>query len=54
MQKQSFQLTPLAKGVALALGASIAAPAVAQDNTIPPDAAIEEIVVVGIRGSLQQ
>jgi TonB-dependent receptor len=55
MQKQTFQLTPLAKGVALALGATVAAPSIAQqEDAIPPDAAIEEIVVVGIRGSLQQ
>jgi len=50
MHKPSYKLTPLAKGVALALGASMVAPAAAQDD----DQAIEEIVVTGIRGSLTQ
>ena len=55
MHKQPFQLTPLAKGVALALGAAIAAPATAQDeDAIPANAVIEEVVVVGIRSSLRQ
>jgi TonB-dependent receptor len=45
MQKPSFTKTPLATGVALALGASAISPAIAQE-------AIEEIVVTGIRGSL--
>jgi TonB-dependent receptor len=48
MQKSIFHKTPLAEGVALALGATLAMPAVAQDD------AIEEIVVTGIRGSLLQ
>lgn len=39
----------MAKGVALALGATIAAPAVAQDDEV-----IEEVIVTGIRGSLMQ
>jgi TonB-dependent receptor len=47
MQKSSFRRTPLATGVALALGATVMSPAVAQED------AIEEIVAVGIRGSLQ-
>ena len=52
MQKQLFRMTPLAKGVAMALGATMAAPALGQDDTIPPDEVIEEVVVVGVRGSL--
>ena len=39
----------MAEGVALALGATMAMPAVAQDDDV-----IEEIVVTGIRGSLMQ
>ena len=46
MQKSSFHRTPLATGVALALGATIISPAVAQEEVI------EEIVTVGIRSSL--
>jgi TonB-dependent receptor len=46
MQKPSFTRTPLATGVALALGASVVAPAAAQEEVI------EEIVTVGIRSSL--
>ena len=52
MKQETFQRTPLARGVTLALGATgagFAAPAVAQD-----DAVMEEIVVTGIRGSLMQ
>ena len=45
MQKPIFNRKPLAAGVALALGASVVSPAIAQDE-------IEEIVVTGIRGSL--
>jgi TonB-dependent receptor len=42
-----FNLTPLAQGIALALGvASFAVPVMAESNTI------EEVVVTGIRGSL--
>ncbi len=48
MQNRSFNKTPLAKGVALALGATVTAPVVAQDDVL------EEIVVTGIRGSLMQ
>jgi TonB-dependent receptor len=48
MQKSIFHKTPLAEGVALALGATMAMPAVAQEGTV------EEIVVTGIRGSLMQ
>jgi TonB-dependent receptor len=51
MQKRSFTRTPLAAGVALALGVSATAPVSAQDGA--EDQAIEEIVVTGIRGSLQ-
>jgi TonB-dependent receptor len=46
MQKPSFTKTPLATGVALALGASALTPAIAQDEPI------EEVVVTGIRSSL--
>ena len=50
MQKPTFHLNPLAAGVALALGATTISPvAVAQDDEV-----IEEIVAVGIRGSLIQ
>lgn len=49
MQKSRFHKTPLAEGVALALGATMAMPAVAQDDEV-----FEEIVVTGIRGSLMQ
>src|SRR5210317_974563 len=48
MRKLNFNKTPLATAVALSLGVSAAPSAVAQD-----DDAIEEIVVTGIRGSLQ-
>ena len=51
MQNFSFTKTPLAAGVAIALGASSAAPALAQDAA-EDEALIEEIVVTGIRGSL--
>ena len=51
MHKPSFTRTPLAAGVAFALGATAAVPAVAQDSG--DDEAIEEVVVMGIRGSLQ-
>ena len=47
MSKTSFNKTPLAVGVALALGTTASVPAVAQDDTI------EEIVTTGIRGSLR-
>jgi len=46
MNDQKFNKTPLAAGVALAIAASVAPPALAQDEPI------EEIVTVGIRGSL--
>ena len=50
MQKPVFHRNPLAAGVALALGATAISPvAVAQDDEV-----IEEIVTVGIRGSLMQ
>jgi TonB-dependent receptor len=48
MQKVRFHRNPLAAGVALALGATATSPVVAQDDEV-----IEEIVTVGIRGSLQ-
>jgi TonB-dependent receptor len=47
MHKASFRKTPLATGVALALGASAMTPAKAQQEEV-----IEEIVTVGIRSSL--
>ena len=48
MHKPSFHKTPLAAGVALALGAAVASPGMAQEG----DDVIEEIVTTGIRGSL--
>ena len=48
MQSNSFNKTPLAAGVAVALGASTLAPSKAQAQ----EEVIEEIVTVGIRGSL--
>ena len=50
MHKPSFTRTPLAAGVAFALGATASVPAVAQDTG--NDEVIEEVVVVGIRSSL--
>ncbi len=47
-KKLTFRKTALANGVALALGAAATSPVMAQD-----DAAIEEITVTGIRGSLK-
>jgi len=51
MQKPTFRKTPLATGVAIALGAGLATPAVsvAQETEV-----IEEIVTTGIRGSLKR
>ncbi len=49
MQKPSFHKTPLAAGVALALGAAVASPGMAQEGEAE---VIEEIVTTGIRGSL--
>jgi len=49
MQKTSFRKTPLATGIALALGAVTIAPVHAQVNQ---DEVIEEVVVTGIRSSL--
>jgi TonB-dependent receptor len=46
MKDQNFSKTPLAMGVALAVGATAYTPAKAQEP-------IEEIVTIGIRGSLQ-
>ena len=51
MHRLSFTRTPLAAGVAFALGVS-ATPVVAQDDG--SDEPIEEIITVGIRGSLQR
>ncbi|MGI9219921.1 MAG: TonB-dependent receptor plug domain-containing protein, partial [Woeseiaceae bacterium] len=51
MQKTTFNRTPLAMGVALALGAT-ALPVAAQEDAVD-DGTIEEIVTVGIRGSLR-
>ena len=51
MHKPLFHKTPLATGVALALGATAASPALAQQGA---DDVIEEVVVTGIRGSLIQ
>ena len=49
MRSSPFNKTPLATGIAIALGASTMTPAVAQDEPV-----IEEITVTGIRGSLLQ
>ncbi len=49
MNKPLFNRTPLAIGVALALGATTFSPAFAQESNEP----MEEVVVLGIRGSLQ-
>lgn len=48
MHKVRFHRKPLAAGVALALGVTAIPPAAAQDDDV-----IEEIVTIGIRGSLQ-
>ncbi|MBT8086199.1 MAG: TonB-dependent receptor [Woeseia sp.] len=48
MRSKSFNKTPLATGIAIALGAAAASPVSAQDEVI------EEVVVTGIRGSLIQ
>ena len=48
MRNASFTKTPLAMGIAVALSTAATIPAVAQQ-----DAAVEEILVTGIRGSLQ-
>ena len=52
MSRLSFTRTPLAAGVAFALGVSAAAPVAAQDSG--SDEPIEEIITVGIRGSLMR
>jgi TonB-dependent receptor len=52
MHRLSFTRTPLAAGVAFALGVSAAAPVVAQDTG--SEEVIEEIITTGIRGSLQR
>jgi TonB-dependent receptor len=49
MHKPTFNRTPLATGVALALGVGVFSPVSAQES----NDAIEEVVVLGIRGSLQ-
>ncbi|MEJ2478203.1 MAG: TonB-dependent receptor [Desulfobacterales bacterium] len=51
MSRISFTRTPLAAGVAFALGVTAAAPVAAQDANDEP---IEEIITVGIRGSLMR
>ncbi|MGH8222192.1 MAG: TonB-dependent receptor [Woeseiaceae bacterium] len=48
MKHRTFERTPLAQAIALALGATALAPALAQERA----GDIEEIVVTGIRGSL--
>jgi TonB-dependent receptor len=52
MQKPTFQKTPLARGIALALGLSTLSPGFAQTADEQP-AELEEIVVTGIRASLE-
>ncbi|MGB5581354.1 MAG: TonB-dependent receptor [Woeseia sp.] len=49
MRSTTFHRTPLAMGIAIALGATTMSPAQAQDDQV-----IEEVVVTGIRGSLIQ
>ena len=49
MNDQKFNRTLLAQGITLALGASVFAPAMAQNSN---DDVIEEIVTVGIRSSM--
>lgn len=49
MRNPTFTKTPLAAGIAFALGATAPAPAQAQDDDRP----MEEIVTTGIRGSLK-
>ncbi len=55
MQKPVFRKTPLSTGVAIALGAAFATPAVsiAQDDEVVEEV-IEEIVTTGIRSSLRR
>src|SRR3970040_2299472 len=48
VNNRTFKRTPLAHGIALALGATTVMPALAQDR----EDVIEEVVVTGIRGSL--
>ena len=48
MREPSFTKTPLAAGIALALGATTASPVNAQQGEV-----IEEVVTIGIRGSLK-
>ena len=48
MQQSTFRKTPLATAIALALGASAVTPAVAQETVL------EEVVVTGIRASLNR
>ncbi len=52
MHKPTFQKTPLARGIALALGLSTLSPGFAQTADEQP-AELEEIVVTGIRASLE-
>lgn len=51
MRNRSFNKTPLAIGVAAALGAAALSPVQAQ---VPEDPQIESVIVTGIRGSLKQ
>jgi TonB-dependent receptor len=51
MQNPRFRKTPLSAGIAVALGAMTLSPAMAQDAS---EEVMEEIVTVGIRGSLMQ
>lgn len=60
MQNKNFLQSPIAKGISLALGASLMAPIYAQeadDNTPPAEEQNEDagtIVITGIRGSLMK
>ena len=52
MQKPTFRKTPLAQGIALALGVAAFAPGMARAADEAP-VALEEVVVTGIRASLE-
>ena len=52
MHKPNFHQTPLARGIALALGLSSLTPGFAQSTDEQP-AELEEIVVTGVRASLE-
>jgi len=53
MHKPTFRKTPLAQGIALALGVAVMPPALSQE-TGEAAPMLEEVVVTGIRASLEQ